>query len=193
MTKLPLSKQLTFVAIVGGVAFVVSTLLGMLAAAAGPNAERGTPSWFIGMVLGVTVGSFYLLLAGNRKVRLAGGAERIRALGGPEAGQAQLLVVREGFIGKLAGVDVLIDGAPVTQLKSPRFAALPLAPGRHEVVARVQGKSTEPLTVDAGAGETVVVRIEMGIGKAKLTREHDVAAARQRVAKIPMVAALATA
>lgn len=191
MTKLPLSKQLIFVAIVGGVAFVVAALFGMLAAAAGPNAEHSTSPWFIGMIFGVVAGTIYLALAGNRKVALAGDADRTRALAGPDAGQAQLLVVREGFVGKLAGVDVLVDGTPATQLKSPRFAALSLAPGRHEVVATVQGKRTEPLALDIQAGETAVVRIDMAIGKAKLTQEPDVGAARRRMATIPMVGSVA--
>jgi hypothetical protein len=191
MTKLPLSKQLIFVAIVGGVAFVVSALLGMLAAAAGPNAEHTTSPWFIGMIFGVVAGTIYLALAGNRKVALAGDADRARALAGPQTGEAQLLVVREGFVGKLAGVDVLVDGAPATQLKSPRFAALSVAPGRHEVVATVQGKPTEPLILTLEAGEAAVIRIDMAIGRAKLAREPDVVEARRRLATIPMVGSVA--
>lgn len=194
MTKLPLSKQLTFGAIVGGVSFVTSALLAMLAAAAGGGAaQQSTPPWFIGLIFGVVAGTVYLLLSGNRKLPLADDAARARALAGPEGGQAQLLVVREGFVGKLAGVDVLVDGVAATQLKSPRFAALALAPGRHEVVATVQGKSTEAVPLDLSAGETAVLRIDMAIGRAKLTRESDVAAVRRRLSGIPMVGAMAAA
>lgn len=189
MSKLPLSKQLIFAAIVVGTAFVVSALLTALTTAAGTaGTERATPPWFIGMIFGVVAGTVYLLLSGNRRVPLADDAERARALLGAEGGQAQLLVFRQGFVGKLAGVDVLVDGAVATQLKSPRFAALSVMPGRHELVATVQGKRTDPVAVEVAAGETAALRIDMAIGRAKLIRETDVSDVRRRLAGVPMVA-----
>lgn len=186
MKKLPLSKQLTFGAIVAGVSFLVSFLLAAITSGVPDNA-RTTPTWFIGLIFGTVAGAVYLLLANNKRMPLADDTERTKALAGPATGAAQLLVFRQGFVGKLAGVDVLIDGTVATQLKSPRFAALTIAPGRHEVLAEVQGKRTEPLLLDLAPDEVAAVRIDMAIGRAKLTREADVAVARRALAKVPMV------
>ncbi len=180
-----LKKQLTFVAIVGGVAFVTAFLLGAITAGA-PTPPTVSPA-FIGLIFGVVAGTVYLGLAGNRKVPLADEASRTRALQGAEPGSAQLIVLREGFYGKAAGVDVSIDGVVRTQLKSPRFAALALAPGRHEVGAEVQRRSAVPVTVELAAGETQVLRIKVGMGKPALVPEADVAAIRASLANVPMV------
>ena len=109
-------------------------------------------------------------------------------LAGPAAGAAQLLVYRQGFVGKLAGVDILVDGEVATQLKSPRFAALMLTPGRHELMAEVQGKRTKPLPIDLASGETAAVRVNMAIGRADLIREPDLVAVRRTLAGVSMVA-----
>ena len=188
LKKLPLSKQLIFAAIVGGVTFVISALLGALTARV-PASEHMTPTWFTGLLFGAVAGVVYLMVSGNRAMPLADDATRAAALAGPGGDAAQLLVVRRGYVGKLAGVDVLVDGVVATQLKSPRFAALRLAPGSHEVVATVQGKATSPQVIDLAAGETAVIRIDMAIGRAQLVREPDVAALRRVLADVPMIAA----
>jgi hypothetical protein len=96
-------------------------------------------------------------------------------------------VVREGFYGKAAGVDVSIDGEVRTQLKTPRFAALDLAPGRHEVSAALQKRMAVPVTIDLAPGETRVLRLNIGMGKPRLTQEADIAAIRASLARVPMV------
>ncbi|HWU96378.1 MAG TPA: hypothetical protein VN029_12330, partial [Sphingomonas sp.] len=101
---------------------------------------------------------------------------------------AQLIVVREGFYGKAAGVDVSVDGAVRTQLKSPRFAAIDLAPGRHEVVASLQKRISQPVAVELTPGETQVLRLKVGMGKPTLSPETDIAAIRTSLARVPMVA-----
>lgn len=181
-----LKKQLTFVAIVAGVAFLTSFALAFITAGA-PNPPTTSPT-FIGLIFGVVAGSVYLALSTNRKMRIADDATRARALQGASAEGAQLIVLREGFYGKAAGVDVSVDGTVRTQLKSPRFAALELAPGRHEIAAAVQGRKALPVTVDLAAGETQVLRIKVGMGKPTLIAEADVVAIRASLARVPMVA-----
>ncbi len=183
---LSLKKQLTFAAIVAVVAFVTSFLLAAITAGA-PNPPTTSPT-FIGLIFGVVAGSVYMGLSSNRKVAMADDAARARALQGATEGRAQLLVVREGFYGKAAGVDVSVDGTVRTQLKSPRFAALDLAPGRHEVAAAVQGRKAAPVAIDIAAGETQILRLKVGMGKPTLAPETDIAAVRTSLARVPMVA-----
>lgn len=179
-------KGLIFIAVVAACAFGFAFLLAAITGGA-PQSDKA-PTWFIGMVGGVSAGVFYLLLSNNRKMPLADDAERARALLGPGDGGAQLLVVREGFYGKASGIDVSIDGTVRTQLKSPRFAAIDLAPGRHEVQAELQRRRSVPLVVELAAGETRVVRLKLGMGKPGLSEDADVAAARAALADVPMVA-----
>jgi hypothetical protein len=181
-----LKKQLTFVAIVAVVAFLTSFLLAMITAAAA-TPPTVSPA-FIGLIFGVVAGSVYMGLSTNRKMVIADDAARARALQGAPADSAQLIVLREGFYGKAAGVDVSVDGEVRTQLKSPRFAALDLTPGRHEVAAQVQGRKAAPVTVELVAGETRVLRLKVGMGKPTFIPEADVAAIRTSLARVPMVA-----
>lgn len=83
------------------------------------------------MPLGMGAGLSYLLLGNNRKVIVATRNVRQAALDAPPPtdGTARLIVVRQSPMGMLVGVDVAVDGVTVTQLKSPRFAILSIAPG----------------------------------------------------------------
>lgn len=183
-----MSRTIKFVLIVTAVSGVTAFLLAALGARSGHAAPP-----FIGTVFGMVAGIAYLLLTGNRKVPTADAETRRRALAdtAPTDGTARILVVRQVMVGVMIGVDVVVDGVVLTQLKSPRFAVLPLDPGRHEIVAVAQGRKTKPLTLDLVAGETAAVRISAGLGGVKLTRELDTAALRASLAKVPMVESLA--
>lgn len=109
------------------VAFVVSAGLTLVAMAGG--ASPGMTPALVGMIFGAFTAYLLANLAGNRKQKAADPAAKSAALAlRPEEGQALLIVYREGFVGKAAGLDVEVDGRTVVQLKSPRFAAVPLAP-----------------------------------------------------------------
>lgn len=186
MKKLPLSKQITFALIIAGVAAFTSFVLSFTVAAISDGADRPGPSPLIGLSFGVVAGMIYLALSGNRAVALADDAARRAALTPVNNESARLLVYRQGFVGKLAGVDVQVDGAVRTQLKSPRFAALSVAPGRHTLVAEVQNKRSDPLELTLAANDTVAVQIVMTLGKPKLALQNT-DAARQTLAQVPMV------
>lgn len=185
--KLPISKQITFVLIVAGVAFAVSFLLAFTVAALDPDGVHLTPSPLIGLSLGVVAGAMYLALARNRRVPIADAATRDVALRSVADGSARLIVFRQGFVGKLAGVDIHVDDVVATQLKSPRFAVLVLAPGRHVIRSQLQSKRSDPLTIDLAENETAAVEIVVGLGKSRPERRDDVASVRDRLARVPMV------
>ncbi len=187
MKKLPLSKQITFAAIVVGVAMLTSFLLALLRSAAAGQSGQPLPSPLIGMTLGVVAGAIYLGVAGNRKVALASDESRTAALEPVTDGTARLIVFRNGFYGKLAGIDVTVDGATRMQLKSPRLAVLPLTPGVHEVGARVQGKDAQPLRLDLAPNETIIVQLSTGLKGPALVPAGTLATMRDTLASIPMV------
>lgn len=179
-----MSRSIRFVLVVVLVSGVTSFLMAALSTRAG---HSGPP--FISTVFGMVAGAVYLLLTGSRNVPTADAETRRRALAdtNPPEGTARVLVVRQVMVGVMIGVDVLIDGTVLTQLKSPRFVVLPLDPGRHEIVAVAQGRPTKPLVLELVAGETAVVRISSGLAGLKLTQEPDSAELRASLANVPMV------
>ncbi|RMB51901.1 hypothetical protein C8J44_2926 [Sphingomonas sp. PP-CE-3A-406] len=189
MKKLPLSKQLIFVGIVFGVAMLTSFVLAFFAAAAAGRSGQPLPSPIIGLSLGVVAGAIYLGLAGNRRVALASGTARQAALAPVVDGSARLIVFRRGFVGKLAGVDVYLDGEVRTQLKSPRFAALTVTPGVHALETRMHNKPSASLTVEAIANATTIIEVEVAMKQATPVQRGDDADLRAVLAGTPMVVA----
>lgn len=150
------------------VAFVISGALSLLAAMAGGSAGM-TPA-IVGSIAGVFTAYIMANLAGNRKGVAASSEQKAAAVSlTPPAGQALLIVMREGFVGMAAGLNVTVDGKIVAQLKSPRFTAIPLSVGSHEMelaFAALAGKQNKPAVerFGAGAGEVVVYRAKVAMG-----------------------------
>lgn len=102
----------------------------------------------------------------NRKVADASAEQRAELLAfAPVAGKAVLYVFRNQFVGRAVGVNVLIDGREVAQLKSPRFTRILLTPGAHRI-AGYTGTNKKPgegdgLAFTADAGEVLVVKCEV--------------------------------
>jgi hypothetical protein len=151
---------------------------------------------------GYGVGTFvfiaYILsnLAGNRKVAAAGADERAQALAmRAPVGKALLIPYREGFVAKLAGLNLSIDGRQFVQLTSPKFACLAISPGRHTlsgVFGGLAGPQSKAANVEfeAPEGSVTVVRINANMGLVQgaivFTREDDLAAARLKLERMPM-------
>jgi len=139
--------------------------------------SRGVEPGFVGIAVGVGIGAVVMLLlnnlSGNRKAEQADPETRRKALAfEPAPDKAVLYLVRTGFVGKAAGMDVAIDGKTVVQLKSPRFARVELAPGAHKITASFSGglaSQTNPSQFDvvAVAGETIVLKLALGFGAVK--------------------------
>jgi hypothetical protein len=135
--------------------FVVRTLVG---------GEIMTILALIALVVGVVIVTRNLRT--NRKVTQATFQQRDEALTfAPVAGKAVLYVFRNQFVGRAVGINVLIDGQEVAQLKSPRFTRVLLNPGAHRI-AGYTGTNKKPgpgegLELVANAGDVYVAKCEV--------------------------------
>ncbi len=119
-------------------------------------------------LLAIVIGGVivYRNLQTNRKVAEATPEQRIEALAFRPVGEkAVLYVFRNQFVGRAVGVNVLIDGSEVAQIKSPRFTRLLLTPGAHRI-AGYTGTNKAPgahegLAFTANAGDVLVVKCEV--------------------------------
>jgi hypothetical protein len=144
------------------------------------------------------VSSAYIFgnLAGNRSIANAGADEKRAALARqPPPDKALLFLYREGFVAKLAGLNLMIDERTVAQLKSPRFTCVVVAPGPHVISARfgalagMQSQSGErPIIAIAGGVMAVGMKVRLGVivNGIVLTPQDDVAGALARMAGMPM-------
>lgn len=96
----------------------------------------------IGYGVGAAIFVAYIAsnLAGNRKVPQASSAEKQAALQmQPPPGKSLLYVYRQGFVAKLAGLNLQVDGAEFAQLTAPKFTCLVVAPGPHTLTCGFGG------------------------------------------------------
>lgn len=121
----------------------------------------------VGLLILVVVGIVVVRnLQTNRKVADAPPEQRAQALAfAPAADKATLYVFRNQFVGRAVGINVLIDGREVAQLKSPRFTRILLTPGAHRI-AGYTGTNKKPadgegLAFNANAGEIIVMKTEV--------------------------------
>lgn len=116
--------------------------------------------------LGVAGVIIYRNLQTNRKVAQATPEQRAEALTfAPAAGKAALYLFRNQFVGQAVGLNVLIDGREVAQLKSPRFTRVLLMPSAHRI-AGYTGTNKRPgedegMAFNAAAGEVLVLKCEV--------------------------------
>lgn len=179
---------------------VVSFLVGFIGGVTGAN--FGMLPMLMGLFAGAFTVYIMLNLSGTQKELVGSGEDRTRALSfEAPAGQAVLVVFREGFVAKLAGMDFTLDGKPLVQLKSPRFTAVPLTPGVHEVTAAfsgLAGPQSKPgsTAFTAAAGQVIAVRATVGMGAVKNSVVLEVLnetpeALRQRLGNVQMIQASA--
>ena len=150
------------------VAFVLSGGLSFLVAAGGGDA--GMIPALVGGFFGVFTAYIMANLVGNQKGVAASAEEKAAAVAfRPEPGKAMLIVMRDGFVGKAVGLNVTVDGRLAAQLKSPRFTAIPLDVGSHEMEVAfggLAGKQNKPNVerFGTGAGEVVVYAAKINMG-----------------------------
>jgi hypothetical protein len=160
---------------------------------------EGLTPYIYGVFTGAFVAYIFGNLAGNRKVATADSAEKDSALHlQPPPGKALLVVFREGFVAKLAGLNVAVDGKEFAQLTAPKFTVVALAPGAHTLtcafggLAGPQSKSgTYNFEIPEGGVSAVGIGVAMGLvqGSMTFTPISDVNAARAKVSRMPMVKA----
>jgi hypothetical protein len=115
------------------------------------------------VVVGVVV---YRNLKTNRKVADATPEQRAEALKfAPIADKAVLYVFRNQFLGRAVGINVLINGRAVAQIKSPRFIRVTLTPGAH-LIAGYTGTNKPPaegegVAINANAGDVLIMKCEV--------------------------------
>ena len=155
------------------------------------------------VIYGTFIGAFvaYILsnLAGNRKLATVSGPEKDQALQlKPPPGKSLLVVCREGFVAKLAGLNLAVDGKQFAQLTSPKFTCLVLPPGPHTLTtgfAGLAGPQSQKGSYDfeAPADGFAAVRIGARIGAIQGVMSFkpmgDAQAVRAKLASIPMVKA----
>lgn len=153
------------------VVFAVSALLGMVGGATGAN--LGLLPMFVGMFAGGFTALIMANLAGNEKSQAADPEARVRALSlAPPPGKALLVVYRDGFVGRIAGMDFALDGARFVQIKGGWFSVLPIAPGEHRLsgtmagLAEAQSKAAEVRFI-AAAGEVHAYKAALSMGAMK--------------------------
>lgn len=132
------------------------------------RALLGGEIMFIVALIGLVVGGVIVFrnLKTNRQVTEASPEQRAEALAfTPVTDKAALYIYRNQFVGKAVGLNVLIDGRAVAQLKSPRFTRIVLTPGAHRI-AGYTGTNKPPSEADgaafnATAGEVIVMKAEV--------------------------------
>lgn len=102
----------------------------------------------------------------NRKVSEATPEQRMQALSfAPDPNKAALYIFRNQFVGRAVGVNVIIDGRDVAQIKSPRFTRILLSPGTHRVsgfvATNARPADTAGLELVASAGEIYIAKCEV--------------------------------
>jgi hypothetical protein len=147
------------------------------------------------------VATAYILsnLAGNRKVDVASADDRGKALQlTPPPGKALVVVYREGFVAKLAGMNMAIDGTEVAQLKAPRFTLIAVPPGAHTLTTAfggLAGAQSKGGSYEFSAPEGGVVAIRIGVrmgmvqGAFDYSQQADLAQVRNKLAGMPLVLA----
>jgi hypothetical protein len=163
-----MSKVIIALAVGFGVAFVVG--FGLHAVYAAVGAKGGVESYALPIGLGAL--SAYLAgnLAGNRRVAAASAAEKTQALAfTPPEGQGQLIIFRDGFVGKAVGLNLALDERPFAQIKSPRFTSIYVPAGSHSLVAGFGGlagpqNKTAHAQVDFHGGEVLAVKARVAMG-----------------------------
>lgn len=125
----------------------------------------------------------------NREVANADAGAREQALAfTPKAGLAQVVVFRDDKMGAKIGADVGVDDRLHTQLTSPHFTRVDLAPGPHRISVDFQGHRAER-AVDLRAGEVVALHVKMRMGLSTTTPSLEAVSpeqARKQIGSAPM-------
>jgi hypothetical protein len=149
-----------------------------------------------GLGAGVVAAYLFGNLAGNRRIANASSADKTTALDrAPPPGKALLFLYRDGFVAKLAGLNISVDGKPVAQLKSPRFTCIVVPAGTHVIAASfgglagaqsLKGECPIEAPADGAAAVKLSAQITMTKGGIGLEPQADVAAVKARLAGMPM-------
>lgn len=189
-----MSKTLQAVILGCVVALVVSTAGGLLLGMVGDANPFGGVTAGVG--IGLLSAFVFANLSGNRRIANASDADKAAALGRqPPPGKALIFLYREGYVARLAGMNLTIDEKPVAQLKSPRFTCVVVPAGHHVISAKFGGMVSAQslvgdcaldLAADSVAAVRIGVRMTFGRNGVDMQPQADVAAVRSHLAGMPM-------
>jgi len=156
----------------------VTVVLGVLLGLIGFD---GFALWYIPVFSGLVVGYLMANLQGTKAGPAASDEQKAAVLAlRPSPGKALIIVHRQGFVGKAAGMEVTLDDRLLGQLKSPQFTAVEVDPGAHALgfgfvgLAAAQNKrEIVPVTVTEGQVVAWRATISMGMGKNTIRVERD--------------------
>ena len=161
--------------------------------------EGGFMPFLMAIFFGVFVAYIFANLAGNKKVANASDADKQAALQRqPPPGKALLYVYREGFVAKLAGLNLQLDGKDFAQLTAPKFTCVVVPPGPHRLTCGFGGlagpqskKGAYEFTAPADSVAAVGIGVQMGLvqGSMAFTPLTDAQAIRAKLGRMPMTAA----
>ena len=167
-----MSKYIPAIVVGFLVAVLVSGGLAFFFSSAG--ADAGYLPMMVGAFLGIFTAYIMANLAGTKLGKAATPEQKQAVLDfRPQFhDQALLIVYREGFVGKAAGMDLSVDDRFVAQLKSPRFTAISVAPGGHQLsmaFGGLAGKQNKPTLEGfiAAPGDVIAFRATMQMGMMK--------------------------
>jgi|APAra7269097235_1048549.scaffolds.fasta_scaffold08604_2 hypothetical protein len=175
--------------------FVVTVVVGFLLGLIG---FHGFAAWYVPLIAGLFTGYIMANLQGTKAGPAASEEQKAAVLAfRPSPGKALIIVHRQGFVGKAAGMEVALDDRVLGQLKSPQFTAVEVDPGAHTLsvgfvgLAAAQNKR-EIVQVTVVEGQVVAYRatISMGMGKntIKVERDDDVGTLADDLRRMKMVA-----
>lgn len=156
--------------------FFMGFALALLSAYLVAHGEHAIPATTrLTMILGMSgvVAAISGTGGGNQRVAPAARSDEAAAKRcAPAADRATVYVFRDAFYGKLAGLDVLLDGAPVGQTRGRTFYRLELPPGDHLVVSRnPRDGSQHEQRVHAGSGSLVFLEQRVSMGATSMRHE----------------------
>jgi hypothetical protein len=175
-------KGLRVVLIVGITAFIMGFGLALLSAYLETHGEHAIPQTTrLTMIIGMSglVASIAAARGANRRVSRAAATEEADAKRcAPVADRATVYVFRDAFAGKVAGLDVLLDGTPIGQTRGKTFYRLHLPPGEHLLTSRnPQNGSQHEHRIRADAGSLLFLEQKVSIGMMSL--RHEIVPAEQ--------------
>ncbi len=157
-------------------AFIMGFALAMLSAYLETRGEQPIrQSTRFLMILGMSgvVASIAGARGANRRVARAAAAEEGEAKRfAPVADRATVYVFRDALVGKVAGLDVLLDGTLIGQTRGKTFYRLQLSPGEHLLTSRnPQDGSQHEHRLRADAGSLLFLEQRVRFGMTALRHE----------------------
>jgi hypothetical protein len=175
---------------------VVGIAVGFLMTFVFPDGSMPT---YVGVGVAVFIAYIASNLAGNRKTPAASDADKQAALlMKPPPGKSLLYVYREGFVAKLAGLNLQVDGKEFAQLTAPKFTCLVVAPGPHTLTCGFGGlagpqskKGVYEFVAPADGVAVVGIGVNMGLlqGAMAFTPIANPDAAKMKLNAMPMAVA----